>query len=133
MKNKKILYFGDSNTDVYMRSQHDATISNYPGLCATEDMFDFHFTIAIEEDKYDLVICCIGHNDFGKGLNKNELLSAYQKIRDYPVEIIIVGPYGDIETQNLETTDGVHFSEDSKKIIGQEICYRIKKTRLNKV
>lgn len=42
-------------------------------------------------------------------------------IKNKNPSIIIVGPYGDINTRGLDTTDGIHFTEESNNTIGNAI------------
>lgn len=117
-----ILFFGDSNTHIYCDGNF--TLEKHAGLFMKEDMFDFYFNIALEDD-YDLVVCCIGHNDWGTGSAKHELQSGYKKIKQMHKNIIIIGPYGDIDTRGLETSDGIHFTDKSKQIIKENIKEKI--------
>lgn len=111
------LYFGDSNTSNYM-GDLNCTVDKNDGLCMS-DMFDFLFLSALDCDIYTRVVISIGTNDSGHGLTKEELQEKYRKIHDIYKNAVIVGPYGDIDTKNMETTDGIHFTEKTKECIGR--------------
>lgn len=106
MVKKKYLIFGDSNTDEYIDGAH---VERYPGL-KIDDEFWFRFNISLDEDLYDKVIVCIGTNEYG---DKDRLVWLYSTIKDV-MNCIIIGPYGDIDTNGYETDDGIHYSFKSK-------------------
>ena len=120
-----ILFFGDSNTENYLPSFYQennnirAHVENYPGLRLSEAMFDFYFTEALRDDDYDLVVLSIGTNDVGP---KKQLESLYKIVKNNTYQsLIIVGPYGDIDTLEMSKTDGVHFDENAVKLIGEKL------------
>jgi len=113
---KRVLIFGDSNTDEYIDGAH---VEQYPGL-TINDMFWFLLSVALEDEVYDQVIISIGTNDFGLGITKSELIEKYGKIKE-KVSCLIIGPYGDVDTLDLETLDGVHFTDKSKKALKETI------------
>lgn len=101
-----ILIFGDSNTDEYIEGAH---VERYPGL-KIDDEFWFRFNVALDDDIYTKVIVCIGTNECR---GEDELLELYSQIKE-AINCIIVGPYGDINTNGYETDDGVHYSSSAK-------------------
>lgn len=115
---QNILFFGDSNTGAFCDG--NSTVERHMGLFMKSDEFDFLFDNVIK-DNYDLVVCCIGHNDWGTGSTKHELQEGYKKIKQKHNNIIIVGPYGDVDTRGLDTKDGIHFTEKSNHIIAKKI------------
>ena len=116
----KVLFFGDSNTYIFWSDLNwDCSLERHDGLFLSGNQFDFLLECALNDDVYDLLVCCIGHNDWGTGESKHSLQNSYRKLKeDLDIEIIIVGPYADIDTRGLDTYDGIHFTDKSKEIIG---------------
>jgi hypothetical protein len=114
----KVLIFGDSNTHDYFKGSFDSHVESYPGLCINEELW-FLFKIVLEEDEYDIIIVSIGTNDWGSNIPKYELEKRYNSIYEYLPKAIIVGPYGDVDTRLVETSDGIHYK--SVKEIGEYI------------
>ena len=110
-----ILFFGDSNTHAYIDCK--SHVERHPGLMI-DSTFWFLLETALDEDLYTKVVICIGSNH--AGATKDELNVLYNTIRAY-TRVIIVGPYGDIDTRNLDTVDGVHYSESAKKTISEKL------------
>ena len=110
-----ILFFGDSNTHAY--SECKSHVERHPGLMI-DTTFWFLLETALDEDLYTKVVICIGSNH--AGATKDELTALYDSIQAY-TKVIIVGPHGDIDTRNLETVDGVHYSESAKNVISKKL------------
>lgn len=64
----EVLFFGDSNTKIFVDLGTNI-LDRHSGLFVRESMFEFLLDVALE-DEYDLIICCIGHNDWGAVLQK---------------------------------------------------------------
>lgn len=113
------LYFGDSNIDNFMGCRRCRVDSN-KGL-SIGNTFDFLFLSALDRDIYTHVVVSIGTYDMEHGLTKTELCQGYSKIRDMYKKAVIVGPYGDVDTIDMETTDGFHFTQEAKEEIGRKL------------
>lgn len=116
---RKYLIFGDSNTDEYIDGAH---VERYPGL-KIDDEFWFRFDVALDEDLYDKVIVCIGTNEHR---DKDHLSKLYGSIKE-KINCIIIGPYGDINTNSYETDDGVHYNFISKRKLKNKLVKMITK------
>lgn len=108
-------------------------IERHDGLALRDDSFPFLFTVALHSDRYSAVLLSIGTNDLGRAPlicddTVDALRADYAKLkRCFQSEfgnrsrLFIVGPHAaDIDTQNMPTDDGVHFSSEARIDIGRQ-------------
>lgn len=112
-------------------------VERYDGLALRDELFPLLFTTALHEGgstiPYDIVLLSIGSNDLGgcsvfardemQELLRNDYLKLKRCFGNEFGEhsrLFIVGPLApDIDTDGMETADGVHFTRETRVAIGR--------------
>lgn len=138
MSDLKILVFGDSNAKDYFKSNINVwkvDVERHDGLKFCDDLFDFLLTIALSEEKYDLIVLSIGTNDVAGAASDlpceaERIKSSYDaKVHLFASDYhsgcrwIVVGPHSPhIDTNYLpKSNDNIHIDDAACKIIADKI------------